>query len=320
MCKKFVCCVSSIAIIMAIVLGFYGMASVNGKKITPEAGDYKTEFTVDKSTVAAGFSLAGCIFGIVIGATGLCLCKWPNACAALIFGILAFVSGVIAFVAGGALLSGGIKENLYKEACETPQLDKNSQTGKELAAKEYGEFVDGLMCTDICPCDKTAYDKGYGNVEGTWWSTPSSRSAPQNSALKTDGTGYKSWLECYTKKLSKAEKNGKSCQANDETCITGVNAENEDFKNFVKKGGVEFIKSFETEYNCGSFCAVPKFYVGRSIEDGPPTRDCVTAFAEEYGDNAGAGAVGVVTGLILLMASFGAIPLCTGYSNYKEDE
>jgi hypothetical protein len=314
MCKKFICGVSTLAILMAIVLGAYGYTSVNGQKYTPEAGEYKTEFTVDKSMVAAVFCLLGCIFGIVIGLLGLCLCKFPNPCAALIFGALAFISGIIAFIAGGAVLSGGVKDSLYQEACVTPQKENDGRTGKEIAEKEYGSFIDNLMCTETCPCDKDSYDAGYKNLPAGFWKE---RDAPSGKSFKSGG--YKTWLKCYEEVLSKATKDGKNCQANDKECVKGVDGKNKDFKNFIKDGGVDFIRGLETEFNCASACTVPQFYIARPLSEGIPTKDCVTAMSEELGDNTGAGAVAVVTGLVLLVASFGAIPLCSGYNELKEE-
>jgi len=46
----------------------------------------------------------------------------------------------------------------------------------------------------------------------------------------------------------------------------------------------------------------------------------VTAFTEEYGNNTPVGAVALLTGIILLMAAFGAIPLCTDYNKLPEDK
>lgn len=65
-------------------------------------------------------------------------------------------------------------------------------------------------------------------------------------------------------------------------------------------------------------CVTPLFYLSQSVEIGPPTGDCVSSVVDKIAGNMGAAAVTGVTGLLLLIASVGAFPLCSGKSD-KDD-
>lgn len=135
--------------------------------------------------------------------------------------------------------------------------------------------------------------------------------------------GFKTWIECYNKTIEKAQ-GPSNCPIGadqddyDNGCA--VDAESSEFKEFVKNGGVKFIESFEKQFKCAGLCKKPLFYLSKPISDGKPERDCVTAFQEEYGSNTPVGAIALFTGFVLLMAAFGAIPLCTDYNKLPEDD
>jgi len=65
-------------------------------------------------------------------------------------------------------------------------------------------------------------------------------------------------------------------------------------------------------------CETPLFYLSQSVSVGKPTKDCVTSVVDEIAGNMGAAAVTGITGLLLLIASVGAFPLCSGKSD-KDD-
>ena len=159
-CKKFICGVSTVAIIISIALGGYGYTSLSGSSFNPEVGEYKTSITIPSNNVVAALCLVGCIFGTIIGLLGLCLCKWPNPCFSIIYFILAFISGLIAFIAGGGILSGGVDKEFKDTACNK-EVPGTGKTGAQIASAQYAKFVDNLMCTNTCLCDKTSYDEKY---------------------------------------------------------------------------------------------------------------------------------------------------------------
>lgn len=148
-CKKFICGVSVLAILISMLLGAYGYTSVSGKEFSPELGDYKTSVAIPSNAVVAALCLVGCIFGVIIGLLGLLLCKFPNPCFSIIYFILAFISGFIALIAGGGILSGTVNEEFKATACST-EVPGTGKTGSEIASAQYSKLVDNLMCTRTC--------------------------------------------------------------------------------------------------------------------------------------------------------------------------
>ena len=316
-CKKFICFISCVAIVISILLGGYGYTSLSGQSFNPEMGEYKTSVKIPSNNVVAALCLVGCIFGVLIGALGLCLCKWPNPCFSIVYFILAFISGLIAFIAGGAIMSGQVSENFKEVTCKTEVPGLNGKTGEVIATEQYSKLVDNLMCTRTCVCDKTSFDVKYATYNDT-------QLVPRTKAgMKTAGKdGFKTWIECYDKTISKAT-GASNCPQNptEDDYASGceIDATSSEFKEFVKKGGVKFLQDFEKKFKCAGLCKTPLFYLSKPLSDGKPTRDCVTAFQEEYGSSTIVGVVALFTGIILLMASFGAIPLCTDYNKLEEE-
>jgi len=89
-------------------------------------------------------------------------------------------------------------------------------------------------------------------------------------------------------------------------------------RKFLDNGGFEYIKAFETEFDCAGLCKLPLFYMSRPIADGPPTNTCIKAVTVGMQDKLGsAGTVALITGLAMLVGMVGACPLCTGFSEDK---
>lgn len=84
------------------------------------------------------------------------------------------------------------------------------------------------------------------------------------------------------------------------------------------KEGKKFFAQLEEKYKCAGICEKGLFYVTKKLSDGPPTKSCVQAFADEVGSNAGVAAVAFVTAIVLIIAAIAAIPLCTGFKERSE--
>ena len=88
---------------------------------------------------------------------------------------------------------------------------------------------------------------------------------------------------------------------------------------FFDKGGYEFLSMLERKYNCASMCHVPLFWLTKDVSEGPPTQECVSASIDSLSDQIGFTIAFSVSGLLLLLAVFGAVPLCSDYSDeFKE--
>lgn len=75
------------------------------------------------------------------------------------------------------------------------------------------------------------------------------------------------------------------------------------------------MKDLEKKFKCASICYKPLFYLSRPLTDGAPESECVEAFINEYAGATGVGVVAIVTGLTLLFAAFGSIPLCSDFAS-----
>ena len=80
-------------------------------------------------------------------------------------------------------------------------------------------------------------------------------------------------------------------------------------KAFAENGGFNFLSKMEESYNCASLCSVPLFYMTKTLENGRPTRDCLSAVMEDLGETP-AGYITLLTGLLLLITLIGSCPLC----------
>lgn len=75
------------------------------------------------------------------------------------------------------------------------------------------------------------------------------------------------------------------------------------------------MKDLETKYKCAGVCYKPLFYLTKPLTEGAPEAECVDTFIKEYAGATGVGIVAIVTGLTLLFASFGSIPLCSDFAS-----
>ena len=75
------------------------------------------------------------------------------------------------------------------------------------------------------------------------------------------------------------------------------------------------MEKLEEDYKCASICYKPLFYLKSEIKDSPVEKECVEAFIDKYSGNMGVGIVAIVTGLVLLSACIGSVPLCSSYSS-----
>lgn len=75
------------------------------------------------------------------------------------------------------------------------------------------------------------------------------------------------------------------------------------------------MKDLETKYKCAGVCYKPLFYLTKPLTEGAPEAECVETFIKEYAGATGVGIVAIVTGLTLLFASFGSIPLCSDFAS-----
>jgi hypothetical protein len=83
---------------------------------------------------------------------------------------------------------------------------------------------------------------------------------------------------------------------------------------FFDNGGYEFLTALEGKYNCASMCKVPLFWLTKDVSEGPATRECVDAAIESVSSQKWISIALAITGALLLLAAFGAFPLCCGYS------
>jgi hypothetical protein len=83
-------------------------------------------------------------------------------------------------------------------------------------------------------------------------------------------------------------------------------------KAFFSSNGWKIFQSFEKQFNCAGVCKVPLFYMTKDLSAGVPAQSCDTAMINKVAGNVGAGAVAVVTGLIMLSMFGASFPLCTG--------
>ena len=116
--------------------------------------------------------------------------------------------------------------------------------------------------------------------------------------MKFGGGDFPTFKACYEKKLKDQMKGYSSDKWNN-------------LRAFADNGGFNFLSKMEESYNCASLCSVPLFYMTKGLENGRPTRDCLTAVAEDLGETP-AGYVTLLAGLLILVSLIGACPLCGG--------
>ena len=320
-CSKFVMVVSILLILLGIVTLAYGYFTLSGDKWATPSGDYDLDF----SQAVAGLILIAGLLTVLTGCLGMCTGKFKKVFFTLPFMILTFIIMILCFAAGAmALAEPEDITDVKNVVCDEPMKLGGEDKGKSLAdytSESYTALVDKWMCSSVCPCDGVAYaegkfteipesdlNKSQRTLAGT---PPSSFSAAlsKDYLMPMDATGtVKNYETCYNETL-KAEmaKLSESDSADAKNIL-------EFQKEFFENGGFELFAELEEEYECASLCSAPLFYLTKDINAGSPPQDCVQAGIMALTGQTGVGAAAVVTGLLLLVAFFGSIPLCTGFS------
>lgn len=230
--------------------------------------------------------IAGGIMCIITGIFGGLTVKFKKPYFAVVFVALSFIIGLLLLI--GAAVALGPKDVIVTDGCN--EIAKSD--GGVNPAEIYSDLVDSNMCTKACPCDETHKAK-WESVEGF-------------DAMVFQAPGPKTFSDfktCYETNKPKAD--GASDQA----------------KAWMEKTGISAIKLMELAFEdekCGSMCKTPKFFFTRSIADGPPETDCLTAVVESM-QSKPAGAIALLSGLALIVAGIGGFPLCTGFNDKNDD-
>ena len=133
---------------------------------------------------------------------------------------------------------------------------------------------------------------------------------PDGSSVFT----VRNYKECYERNLKDIFEGDELRNSVDATMVETMKYVDDFFGN----GGYEFLSVLEVKYNCASMCQVPLFWLTKDVSEGPPTKECVNSSIQSLSDEIGFAIAFVVTGVLLLFAVFGAIPLCSDYSEeYK---
>jgi hypothetical protein len=107
---------------------------------------------------------------------------------------------------------------------------------------------------------------------------------------------YDNWYDCYEERLNF-----------DKNSVEGK---------FMRNGGADLVRTFESEFDCAGICDVPLFYMTQSISMGPPTVGCIEAAAKGMASKLStAGYVALLTGILMWIGMIAACPLCSGFTN-----
>lgn len=166
------------------------------------------------------------------------------------------------------------------------------------------------MCTEECPCfsgkdgEATPVSdlwKGYSDAD---FSNAGADKADLFFSDIKDGT-VDTWLECFerTKKEADSETDDDSKKTKQDN-VAKITA-------FMKSEGFDFMKSAEDKFSCGGVCKPPMFFLTKSITEGKPEMDCLSAVLEDIpGKLRLPGLISVLLGLLLICAFIAAFPLC----------
>lgn len=314
-CQRYITCMSILSFIIGLLLAVYGYMSIDGATVTPEVGSYQTEFTVEADTVLAYMCMAGGMLAIVIALLGCLTAYCTNPCVSCPFGLLAFIIALLCFAVAGMVFASDTASQLYDDVCNVPVtfMDAEAEpiTGTAYMQEQYGAVVDDVMCTDECACDDATLNlsgiMALDDAELAEFGAVGRMAADSSLSLiplsdASDGGSLTIYNECYEHYVEVTE--------------SAFVDEGEDaqWQEFVTNGGYEYMSALEADYNCASICYQPLFYLSRSIEESPVEQECVTAFINTVSGNMGVGVVAIVTGLLLLSACIGSVPLCTGFA------
>ena len=304
-CSKFVMVVGIVLVILGILTLAYGYAQFSGQSFENEYAEMDFTSGLAMGTLAAG------LFTAIVGICGLLTAKFKKPFFAAPFMICSFIFFIVCLIIGGMSLAPSDDVTEAKEvACtKTIKVDGSEIQLEKYASEQYAEFIGNVMCTSECPCDTTAFNAGGYNTLNSTYLSSFGRNADGSLPLVTaDTDGVKTFEECYTK-----------LKANQDAGTGQFAQKAEAFTAFFEGGGYDMFEQLEKDYECASICKTPLFYIATDLSVGPPLTDCATESIKNLSGNMGVGAVAVFTGLVLLFAFFGSIPLCTGFSK-KGDE
>jgi len=264
---------------------------------------------------------------------GCCVCcsdKWkcPKACFAVPFGIVTFVMGVALIVLGGLAVSAG--------SLLTPETFKGpicASAKAQDAVAAYTTAIDKVMCSEECPCAQGA---GRSNQE-LWGALDTAilrkyaRAANRGQMTSTENKNYQaqgveapvvpftwkqtgaytSWGECYKQVL----------KAKEQTDASTRTASQKSADAFFQRGGFNFLKQIEHDFDCAGVCTVPLFYVTKELSTGPPKQECIEAMFDTITSGMSLlGVIALITGLFTFAGFIGSFALCGGTAATEEEE
>lgn len=261
---------------------------------------------------------------------GCCVCKSKNkACFAVPFGIITFIIGVVLIVLGVLAVSAG--SLLTPETFKGP-ICSNAKAQDVRAA--YTNAIDKVMCSDVCPCAN-----GAGNSNKELWGAIDAKvlreyaraanrgqmTSKENQDYQAQSVeapivpftwkqndAYTSWGDCYNKAL-KAK--------NEQTDASKKTASQKQVDAFFQRGGFNFLKQIENDFDCAGVCAVPLFYVTKDLSTGPPKQECIEAMFDTITSGMSLlGVVALITGLFTFAGFIGSFALCGGNADTEEEE
>lgn len=300
---KIVGVISVLVVILGLITAILGALQMG---VVQKPNKWAGIEAFDESGFGTGVLILGAI-AILTGLLGCATCKCKKVCFTIPFGILSFVAGLVLLILGLVLL--GVASELVDKAQEG--ICKVSSKSNANIAQSYNDAVELYVCSEICPCDtknkelwSKIDEKTYNEHKRTNKAelTPADVSAGRVKMVWADPatvTVYNSWKACYEGVLKK--------EMDKDTKYSKV-------KDFIEKGGLDFLESSEQRLMCAGACKKALFFATLDVSEGRPERDCVNAlFDDLQGGSRPAGIIGVVTGIILLCAFAAAFPLCSGY-------
>lgn len=123
---------------------------------------------------------------------------------------------------------------------------------------------------------------------------------------------YTSWGDCYNKAL-KAK--------NEQTDASKKTTSQKQVDSFFQRGGFNFLKQIENDYDCAGVCDVPLFYVTKDISAGPPKQECIEAMFDSITSGMSLlGVITLITGLFTFAGFIGSFALCGGNTDKEEED
>jgi len=78
------------------------------------------------------------------------------------------------------------------------------------------------------------------------------------------------------------------------------------------KGGYDFLKKIENDFECAGLCTVPLFYLTKDISKGRPTKECIEVSFDKISDGISIiGYIVIITGFFTFAGFIGSFALCT---------